>query len=84
VKEKPTVGYTLFWALPSDRTPKLMNDVNVHFLCKAIPVNYTSELVERFEETIDMVSVPFHLLMTYAMPHTSVRRSASGSASLLY
>jgi hypothetical protein len=46
-KEKPTVGSPFFGAFPSDRIPKLMNDVNVHFLFTTIPVNYTSELMER-------------------------------------
>jgi hypothetical protein len=31
VKEKPTVGYPLFGAFPSDRIPKATKDVSVHF-----------------------------------------------------
>ena len=61
-----------FGAFPSDRIPKLMNDVNVHFLFTEVPVNYTSDLMERFEATTYMVSVSFHLFMTYGMPQTSV------------
>jgi hypothetical protein len=72
VKEKPTAGSTFFGAFPSDRNPKLMNDVNVHFLFRAIAVNYTSEIMERFEATTYLISVSFHLLMMYVMPHTSV------------
>jgi len=65
-------GSPFFGALPSDRIPKLLNDVNVHFLFTEVPENYTSYLMERFEATTYMVSVSFHLLMTYGMPHTSV------------
>jgi hypothetical protein len=32
VKEKPTVGSPFFGAFPSDRIPKAIKDVNVHFL----------------------------------------------------
>jgi hypothetical protein len=31
VKEKLTVGPTLFWAFPFDRIPKVTKDVNVFF-----------------------------------------------------
>ena len=60
MKEKPTVGSPFFGAFPSDGIPKLMNDVNVHFLFTAIPVNYTGKLMERFETTTYMISEYFH------------------------
>jgi len=36
-----------------------MNDVNVHFLFTAIPVNYISELMECFEATTYTISLFF-------------------------
>ena len=37
MKEKPTVGYPFFWALPSDRIPKATKFVNVHFFIHNFP-----------------------------------------------
>ena len=73
MKEKTTVGSPFFGAFPSDRIPKLMNDVNVYFLFTAIPVNYTSELMESFEATTYVISGFFHLLMMYGTPHAAVQ-----------
>jgi hypothetical protein len=57
VKEKRTVGFSIFWVFPSDRIPKATKDANVHFFIHSlpqavIPVNYTSEFREIFEATM--------------------------------
>ena len=59
--EKPTVGFLLFGAFPSDRIPKAMKDVNAHFfnhssnsckLYKRIPANYNKEFKEMFDPAV--------------------------------